>query len=217
MNQSESSSPILVLLLVFALVLPASGCGSSETEPAKPKYAPQTAEQVAKTKEILDNMWIWPADGGPARDRQEDAEGCIKQLQADVMLAVQPPLAKLVWTTKCMRDKGWVGVELDDSAESGALTVVRVEPNSLALAAGLKEGDVLLAVNDVRFGSEDKEAWYAVKSEMQVGNTITYTVARKGYEKSVDVTLAQVPDEIMARWVGQHMLEHATIELAQNN
>jgi predicted metalloprotease with PDZ domain len=116
-----------------------------------------------------------------------------------------------------MADKGWVGVELDDSDGSGALTIVRVEPDSPALAAGLHKGDVLLAVNGVKFGSEDKEAWHAVKSEMQVGNTITYVVARDGYKKKVDVTLAEVPEAVMARWVGSHMLQHATIELAQNN
>ena len=95
-------------------------------------------------------------------------------------------------------------------------TLVNIAILLPALVAGLQEGDVLLAVNGVKFGSEDEEAWQAVKSEMQVGNTITYAVGRDGHKKKVRVTLAQVPDEVMARWVGQHMLEHTTIELAQN-
>ena len=76
---------------------------------------------------------------------------------------------------------------------------------------------MLLAVNGVEFGSENEDAWSAVKKEMRVGNTISYRIDRDGYEKNMKVTLAQVPDEVMARWVGQHMLQHATIELAQNN
>jgi predicted metalloprotease with PDZ domain len=114
-----------------------------------------------------------------------------------------------------LREKGWVGVELAE-ADSGAMTITHVEPYSPARDAGLREGDQLLAVNGVRFGSEDGEAWHAVKSEMKIGNTITYTVSREGEKKNVDVTLAAVPDAVMAKWVGSHMLQHATVEIAQN-
>jgi len=135
----------------------------------------------------------------------EKEHGC----GADTQYCLNKMAAKL-------KEKGWVGVELDE-ADGGALTISRVEPYSPAQAAGLQEGDVLLAVNGVRFGSENEEAWHKVKSEMQVGKTITYSLKRDGYDKKIDVTLARIPDEIMAKWVGRHMMEHAKpIELAQN-
>ncbi len=136
--------------------------------------------------------------------KAEKEHGCT----ADTQYCLNKMAAKL-------RDKGWVGVELDDA--DGAMTITRVEPYSPALAAGLQRGDVLLAVNNVSFGSEDENAWHDVKSQMQVGKTITYTIKRDSAKRKVDVTLAEIPDEIMAKWVGRHMLEHAKpIELAQN-
>jgi len=39
-------------------------------------------------------------------------------------------------------------------------------------------------------------------------------VKRNGYDKNVSVTLGEMPAEVLARFVGQHMLEHATTEVA---
>jgi predicted metalloprotease with PDZ domain len=115
-----------------------------------------------------------------------------------------------------LKNKGWVGIELDVNEETGAMTVARVEYDSPAQSAGMREGDVLLALNGIRFDSEDKEQLHAAKKQMTIGSRVSYTVERKGREKNVDVTLAAVPEDVMAKWVGQHMLGHATIELASN-
>jgi C-terminal processing protease CtpA/Prc len=114
-----------------------------------------------------------------------------------------------------LSQKGWVGIEMNGDKETGGWIVTKVEPDSPALAAGLQKGDVLLAVNGVPFGGKDKEAMHAVKSSMKIGKTITYTVKRGDHKKKVDVTLGRLPEEIMAKWIGRHMLEHTTIELAQ--
>jgi hypothetical protein len=50
---------------------------------------------------------------------------------------------------------------------------------------------------------------------MKPGNTITYLVARGGKKKDVSVTLAPLPESVMAEWIGRHMLEHATVEMAK--
>ena len=57
----------------------------------------------------------------------------------------------------------------------------------------------------------------AEKSAMQVGKTVTYTIARgsHGKTKEVALTLAKIPDEVLAQWIGSHMLDHAAIEIAQ--
>lgn len=115
-----------------------------------------------------------------------------------------------------LKNKGWVGVELDSNEELGGYTITAVEPDSPALRSGLKKGDVLLAMNGVRLGAENETALKAVKTEMVPGKTVTYTISRYGKEKDVDVVLAQLPDAVMAKWIGRHMMDHASIELAQN-
>jgi len=130
-------------------------------------------------------------------------EGCT----ADTQICLNKMAAKL-------RAKGWVGIELENS-DSGVLTVTRVEYDSPATRAGLQAGDILVALNGVAFS--DEQVWDKNKDAMRVGNTITYTVERDGYKKEVNIELAQLPEEIMAKWVGRHMLEHASMEMAQMN
>jgi len=115
-----------------------------------------------------------------------------------------------------LKERGWVGIEMDKN-EDASLTILKVVEGSPAAAAGLHSGDVILAVNGIGFGDENKEKLYAVKKQMQVGKTIEYTIQRKGKSKDVEITLGQVPDDVIASWIGQHMMaDHAAIELAQN-
>ena len=37
---------------------------------------------------------------------------------------------------------------------------------------------------------------------------------RGDYEKNYDLELARMPADLLARYVGQHMLQHAQVELA---
>ncbi len=110
---------------------------------------------------------------------------------------------------------GWVGIELE-SDDSGALTITRVEPGSPAEAAGLRQGDVLAALNGIRFSEENKEAMKAAQATMTVGATVKYTVDRAGRNMDLDVTLGSIPDAVMAKWIGRHMLEHTSLTIAKN-
>ena len=112
------------------------------------------------------------------------------------------------------KDRGWVGVELDHNKD-GSMTVLEVIDGSPAQAAGLKSGDVLLAINGVKFGDKSNEKLKAEQKAMKVGNTIKYTVKRHDKTKDVAIRLAPIPEEVMYAWVGQHMMNgHTTIEIA---
>jgi S1-C subfamily serine protease len=115
-----------------------------------------------------------------------------------------------------LQHKGWVGIEYDKKDHGATPVVKKVVPGSPAEKAGLHKGDVLLAVNGVKYGEEDKTKWKKVKQAWTPGSTITYLVARDGKKKEVDVTLGKVPEEVLAAWVGEHMLQHATVEVASN-
>lgn len=114
-----------------------------------------------------------------------------------------------------MRNAGFVGVELDMDPKTGQSTVKRVFEGSPAAAANIQPGDVLYALNGVVISDANKEALAAAKKEWKPGQLVTYTIRRKGADRDVSVTLAPVPSEVMARWIGEHMLQHAAVSLAE--
>lgn len=115
-----------------------------------------------------------------------------------------------------MKNKGWLGIETDHKAE-GQPSITRVVAGSPAEAAGFKVGDVLVAINGVKLSSENEEAIKAAKKGMVPGKQVVHTVLRNGSEVKLTATLATLPREVLAQWVGNHMLEHsANTAIAQN-
>jgi len=115
-----------------------------------------------------------------------------------------------------MAAHGYLGLEKEKTA-SGAYAVKAVVPGSPAAAAGFRTGDVLVAMNGVRLSDENKDALYKVKSTLGVGKQVTYTVARGGSEQQLTATLAPVPREVLAQWLGEHVLDsHSSFAVAQS-
>src|SRR5689334_5310982 len=83
------------------------------------------------------------------------------------------------------QETGWIGVSIEDQKDSGAI-VRRVEPNSPAEKAGLKEGDVILEFN--------REAVVGVQQltrlvrETPVGRMVDVKVRRDSREETLKVT-----------------------------
>lgn len=121
----------------------------------------------------------------------------------------------LDYMAKHYKDKGWVGIEGEKVGDAGYFKITKVVEDSPAEAAGLEVGDVMIAINGLRFGTEDKAKWKAIKAEMKPGSEIEYTVKRMGHEEQVAVTLGEVPETVMAQWIGEHMMDHAVVEVAQ--
>lgn len=115
-----------------------------------------------------------------------------------------------------MKTYGWVGVELERDNESGTLTVLKVVPGSPAEAAGIQHGDTLYALNGVRIIKDNEEALTKARKEWKPGQSVTYTIHRGGAERQVTLTLAPMPADVLARYIGEHMLEHAGADLAAN-
>jgi C-terminal processing protease CtpA/Prc len=110
--------------------------------------------------------------------------------------------------------RGFMGIELDGAAD--ALTVKKVYPDTPADKAGLREGDVVRTINGVKPG-EDEAAMSAVWADALPGKTWTLSVDRSGKSKDVKIVLGKMPDDMVARMIGQHMLEHATVDMAQSD
>ncbi|HEU5179187.1 MAG TPA: PDZ domain-containing protein [Candidatus Polarisedimenticolia bacterium] len=113
-----------------------------------------------------------------------------------------------------LKSSGWVGVELDYNEATGIPTVTKVVPGSPAEAAGIQPGDVFVALNGVKMIKDNEEALNAAKKEWKPGQSVTYTISHNGYDKKVDLTLAPMPADVMAVWIGKHMLMHANTQVA---
>lgn len=112
---------------------------------------------------------------------------------------------------------GWLGLETAKN-DWGGYTVEAVTPESPAADAGFRPGDVLVALNGVALEEKNHEALKQAKSQLGVGKQVRYTVKRDGQKRELTATLAPVPREVLAQWVGEHMLEHhVTTTLAQAN
>jgi len=84
---------------------------------------------------------------------------------------------------------GYLGVYLDTEREEAV--VVEVIPNSPAAAAGLRVGDVLLAVGDR--ATPDRESLVAALESHGPGDTVVLRLRRDGTEQAVSVTLGKRP------------------------
>lgn len=76
------------------------------------------------------------------------------------------------------------------SVDSGAL-VQTVEPGSGAAAAGVRENDVITALDDTEVNSYGD--LFGALRDYQPGDTVTLTVVRGGNERTLDVTLGERP------------------------
>ena len=76
----------------------------------------------------------------------------------------------------------------------------------------LQPGDVLRALNGVRLSGESSEALAKARKEWKPGQSVTYTIKRAGVDRNITLTLAPMPADVMARWIGEHLKEHEAAE-----
>ena len=114
-----------------------------------------------------------------------------------------------------LQGRGWSGVEMD--YHDGAAAVKAVHAGTPADKAGVKVGDVLLAINGVEVNEENHEKLAAFEDQMKPGKSFDYTIGRNGKEKQIKLTLVDMPQSAVAAIVGDHMLTgHTSVELASN-
>ncbi len=137
---------------------------------------------------LVTSALVFPVFAGDGQKCTADAQTCINYM------------------AEKFAGKGWLGVELDHG-HSGVLEINRVVPNSPAEKAGIKAGDILVAVEGIRYDA-DQEAQSEVYKKVKPGREVTYLIGSKsGTEREVKVTLAEMPDDVKAKWIGYHILE----------
>jgi predicted metalloprotease with PDZ domain len=109
--------------------------------------------------------------------------------------------------------KGWLGVELH-YPEGRSPKILKVLAESPAATAGLKAGDLLVAFNGARYASATEEALMEARNSLVPGNTFEVTIERGGRERILTVTAGEVPDSVLAQWIGEHLLYQHRHQLA---
>jgi C-terminal processing protease CtpA/Prc len=107
-----------------------------------------------------------------------------------------------------LKSAGWIGIEYDGD-QPGYPKVQKVIAGSPAEKAGLQVGDELISLNGVDIRETNEEKMNAARGDYTPGHTVHYVVKRKGALKPVDITLGTWPADLLARYIGEHMLEHA--------
>jgi len=154
--------------------------------------------------------------GGPAFDTQGEVVGVNTAIFSpsggSVGIAFSIPASTVKSVVAQLRDKGavsrgWIGIQIQpvtaDLAETlgmnkaeGAL-VSEPQPDSPATKAGIVSGDVITAVN----GTPIRDARELTRTigGMAPGSSIKLNVMNKGQEKTVNLTLGELPNQREAR------------------
>jgi C-terminal processing protease CtpA/Prc len=112
-----------------------------------------------------------------------------------------------------MQNSGWIGVVLDRDKDENWV-VKEVVPGSPAQRAGIHPGDTLHAMNGIPLRSENEMKLQKIRKDFKPGGSVTYTVRRDGGSRDLTMTLAPMPADLMAKYIGAHMLEHAAQDMA---
>ncbi len=118
-------------------------------------------------------------------------------------------------------DRGFMGVELDDISEQmgdyfevedgkGAL-ITSVHEDSAADKAGLKAGDIIVKMGDEEI--ESASDVYSALSDTKADDEMKIEVVRKGKNKSMDLTLGDLPEDQMIKNIRMIGDDHEVMDI----
>lgn len=88
---------------------------------------------------------------------------------------------------------GFLGIQPGEGDEEGVIVIDGIVENSPAEKAGLKAGDVIVAIGKTQVDSMDQ--LYAAIGHAGAGTKVTIKISREGEESTVEATLAPRPAE----------------------
>ena len=109
----------------------------------------------------------------------------------------------LNWFAEHYKDRGWAGVSLEKS--DYRLRVSEVHAGTPAAKAGVKVGDVLVAINGVEYNEANKEAMAELEKLMVPGQEFTYTISRNDKNRDISFALAEMPMDVLFGMLDSHV------------
>lgn len=116
---------------------------------------------------------------------------------------------------KKLKNKGMMGIEGDWNEEEKTYTVNSFIDGMNAREAGLRLGDVLVAVNGIKLG--DEEGYKKDLENRKPGKKVIATVLRNGEKVKLPVVLSGMNDEQIAKYIGMHMMDHVQMAKADGH
>lgn len=138
---------------------------------------------------IMPVMPLWAGEEGH-KTCPEDAADCARKMKEQ------------------FKERGWVGINMDYDKEHGVTVISNVVAKSPAERAGFEVGDELVGLNGVAYTEENEELLKAEYATFKPGSVATFKVDRDGKTIDIEVQLEQIPQAILAQWIGQHILEY---------
>jgi len=114
--------------------------------------------------------------------------------------------AQMMEKAKMIKHAGWTGIEAERDSH-GILVVTAVHPDSPAAQADLRAGDRLVAYQGIEISKKNHEALKKAKKARHVGAEVTYTIERAGQRHDIALTIAEVPDAVLAEMLGERQGE----------
>ncbi len=128
------------------------------------------------------------------------ADGEAKKCGAEVSECIES-------TTQELEKRGWVGINYDMKEGGGAVVLSAVVPGGPAETAGLRAGDELTAVDGITYTEDNEHRLRDLHKNFRPGQKVTFDLMRDGQEMTLEVELTHLPRQIMAQWIGFHMME----------
>lgn len=113
------------------------------------------------------------------------------------------PLGECLYSYQAMRERPWIGIEVETDSVSRLPVIHRVVPGSPADKAKLEVGDTIRSID----GQVPKD-WFAGKAGWKEGGQpLAFEVVRKGGNLAVSVPKERIAEDYLARLIGIHMME----------
>jgi serine protease Do len=90
-------------------------------------------------------------------------------------------------------ERGWLGVSVEDAENSGGVVIDGVEHDGPALHAGVRAGDMVLALNGDHIDSA--RSLIRAVAAMPPGSVVHLTVRRQGREVELSITIGRRPPQ----------------------
>lgn len=97
-----------------------------------------------------------------------------------------------------LRKVAWDGINVD--METGQMLVKDCDENSPGTKAGIRQGDVLAALDGKSLENLTGQQLWELMQTVKIGQTVTYAVIRDGKTRDVKVTMAPVPESVIAQY-----------------